>query len=925
MQEMPPPDWQALSALYDQAEALPPAERKAWLARLEGQAHPMAPRLRKMLAAPTAFLHALPQWHEDPPGEADELHGQAGQQVGAYRLLRPLGAGGMAEVWLAERADGSFERQVALKLLSVQAGAVHTQNFRRRFEREHRILATLRHEHIAALFDAGVTAEGQHWLALEYVQGQAIDAWCDAACLGLRARVRLFRQVLQAVAHAHARLVIHRDLKPANVMVTDTGQVRLLDFGIATLLEDETEHEAGDLTRSGGRPMTPRYASPEQLQGLPLNATSDVYTLGVMLYELLCGQPPYAPPTRGAGGSGAVALAILAGEPLPPSQKPPAPEMLAARGMKPGAKASALQRQIKGELDAIVLRAMALESHDRYGSADAFDADLARWLAGEPVQARRPGPLERLWKFARRQPVGTGLGVSALLALSLTAAVAFKQASQARAEAARAQQASGFMLRLFEDADPDRHAGKAPTPAELLVLGRQRLLADAGTSVVLKADLLEGIGRAQNEMLEYDAADASYAQWLAMCANACEADRMAWAYTLRAENDLRRSAYEAAGAWLQAADALVPVGPTPAALQAKRQEVRGWLATYQNRPEDAERAFTLGLQVVPPDAHRQAAQLWQGRASHAAGVGDSAAAMQALAAAGRHVAAIQPDQPILRHNLSVTRAQMLFALGEYQALQATAASDLKSCNEELQPASKACRLLRNYSSAALIRLGRTPLATLPELLRDADAADNEPQRMNALQCAHRAAWESGDAGMRAETRRRLEALERETTVPRMRLRAWLELAEGSLSEQQPQAAQATLARARELAARSGLATGYLGARLTLAEGLAWVQLGQAQRALDLMVSAQQAIDASEKPGHPLALWLGLNQVEPLCLLGRSDQALARIDAALPALKTRWGASAPAVQRVESLRQAVAGTACNARQHRALSLPARVFQ
>lgn len=902
MQQTPPPDWQALSALYDEAEALAPAEREAWLARLQAQAHPMAPRLRKMLAAPTAFLHALPQWHEEPAGEAEGFHGQAGQLVGAYRLLQPLGAGGMAEVWLAERADGSFERQVALKLLAVQPGAVRAQTFRRRFEREHRILATLRHEHIAALFDAGITPEGQHWLALEFVRGQAIDAWCDAARMGLRARVLLFRQVLQAVAHAHARLVIHRDLKPANVMVTDTGQVRLLDFGIATLLEDDAEHDMTDLTRAGGRPMTLRYASPEQLQGLPLNATSDVYTLGVMLYELLCGQPPHAPPTRGAG---AMSLAILAGEPLPPSRKTPTPDALAARGLS----AKVLQRQLSGELDAIVLRAMALDSGARYGSADAFDADLARWLADEPVQARLPGPVERLWKFARRQPVGTGLGVSALLALSLLAAVAFSQARQARAEAARAQQASGFMLRLFEDADPDRHAGKSPTPAELLVLGRERLLADVGTSLALKAELLEGIGRAQDEMLEYAAADATYAHWLSMCATACSAQQRAWAYTLRAENALRRSEHGPASTWLQAADELVPVGPTPAALQAKRHELRGWLANYQDRPEDAARAFTLGLDVVPPDAHRQAAQLWQGRAYQAARVGDVPAAMQAFAAAGRHAAAIGPDQPFVRHDLAQTRANGLYQLGQYQALQTTAVADLQACGTELQPTSKPCRLLRSFSSAALMRLGLPPTATVAQLLLDADSADNEPQRVSALILAHRAARQGADAASLAETMRRLQGLERSAVTADSRVAALLEVAEGQLAQGQTAQARTTVVQAQGHVAQAGIGSGWLHSRLTLVDGLVWWQAGEPQRAMDLMAAAQVGIDASEKPGHPLALWLGLNQVEPLCVLGRPELALARIDAALPTLQRSWGEASPAVKRVQALRLTVAGKAC----------------
>lgn len=902
MQQTPPPDWQALSALYDEAEALAPAEREAWLARLQAQAHPMAPRLRKMLAAPTAFLHALPQWHEEPAGEAEGLHGQAGQLVGGYRLLQPLGAGGMAEVWLAERADGSFERQVALKLLAVQPGAVRAQTFRRRFEREHRILATLRHEHIAALFDAGITPEGQHWLALEFVRGQAIDAWCDAARIGLRARVLLFRQVLQAVAHAHARLVIHRDLKPANVMVTEAGQVRLLDFGIATLLEDDAEHDMTELTRAGGRPMTLRYASPEQLQGLPLNATSDVYTLGVMLYELLCGQPPHAPPTRGAG---AMSLAILAGEPLPPSRKTPTPDALAARGLH----ATALQRQLSGELDAIVLRAMALDSGARYGSADAFDADLARWLADEPVQARLPGPVERLWKFARRQPVGTGLGVSALLALSALAAVAFNQASQARAEAARAQQASGFMLRLFEDADPDRHGGKSPTPAELLVLGRQRIASDSDTSLALKTELLEGIGRAQNDMAEYDAAEATYAQWLALCEQGCEPSRLAWALTWRAENELRRFDLAQATRWLDQADRVQPLAQAAPALQAKRHEVRAWVAQYQGRLDDAEQNFEQGLKAQsasPAPAHRQMFDLWLGSARNDARRGQGQRAVDSLAAAQTHLGPIVRQRPSALHELAQIRSEILVDLGRYGELQTSLNKDLQDCQTARQELSMACRILRINAALAWLRLGYRSRVVPSDLVRVADAASTEPQRMNALQWAHRAAWQGSDAGSLADTTQRLRALEVEAKSTRTRLRAMLALAESSLGESHTRAAIDRLDEAWNLALQNKLAEGYLGAQIQLTSGLAWLQAGQPAKGLVLLEAAQRVFDEELGVARPLAQWMGLNRAVALCAMGESARALALVDAALPVLESSWGKSTPSVERVHALRRSVAG-------------------
>ncbi|TMH28440.1 MAG: serine/threonine protein kinase [Betaproteobacteria bacterium] len=285
----PEQQWSALSALYEEADALPADALPAWLKRLEEEQHPLLSQLRRMLEAREQletddFLGTLPKLAAPAPRE---VVWAAGGRVGPYRLVRPLGEGGMAEVWLAERDDGAFKRQVAVKLPYPRPGR---ESFAVRFDRERDILASLRHPHIAGLFDAGVTKDGQAWLALEYVEGEPISTFCDSRCLTLRERVTLFRQVLLAVQHAHANLVIHRDLKPANILVTGQGEVRLLDFGIAKLLEAEGDATPEtELTRQAGRSLTPRYASPEQVTGLPLTIACDVYSLGVVLYELLCG------------------------------------------------------------------------------------------------------------------------------------------------------------------------------------------------------------------------------------------------------------------------------------------------------------------------------------------------------------------------------------------------------------------------------------------------------------------------------------------------------------------------------------------------------------------------------------------------------------------------------------------------------------
>ncbi|MEZ5417247.1 MAG: serine/threonine-protein kinase [Vicinamibacterales bacterium] len=295
--------WATISRLLDEALDLPEAERAGWLARLGPEHAPLLPRLRAMLARATTdddgFLAALPPLSAMGDG-GDGLRmgaGDAGELVGPYRLVRELASGGQGSVWLAERADGRLTRPVAVKL---PIGLAFRPHLAERMAREGQILASLTHPHIARLYDAGVTSDGAPFLAMEYVDGAAIDQHCAAQGLDVAARVRLFVTVVRAVAFAHARLVIHRDLKPSNILVAADGDVRLLDFGIAKLL-DEARPGASTLTTEGGRAMTLRYASPEQVAQQPLGVATDVYSLGVVLCELLTGVAPYRPARHGGG------------------------------------------------------------------------------------------------------------------------------------------------------------------------------------------------------------------------------------------------------------------------------------------------------------------------------------------------------------------------------------------------------------------------------------------------------------------------------------------------------------------------------------------------------------------------------------------------------------------------------------------------
>ena len=471
MHQTPVVDWQQLSVLYALADALDPASLDDWLVQLQAQAHPLLPQLQQMLTPRSqrqqhGFLGRLPR---PPTTRAPRaIEWREGNRVGSYRLQQRLGSGELAEVWRARRDDGVYQRQVTIKLLFRNQGSRECASFAQRFERERDTLAALHHPHIAGLLDAGVTPSGQPWLALEYVEGAPLTAWCDARLLGLEARVRLFRRVLLAVQHAHANLVLHRDLNPGNILVTAHGDVRLLDVGIAQLMQPERAAAVEtELTRMAGQPMTPPYASPEQLLGQPLTTACDVYALGVVLYELLCGERPYELAVESAAQ---LERAILDVEPRAPSRRSLSDAIASARG----ASTNALRRTLAGDLDAIVLHALAKQPEQRYGSVEALRADLDRWLGDEPVEARSPSTLDRVGKFVRRHLLGVSLGAAAMAAL-LVAGVTVVMALPARQDE-RVRDAPAVAHRLAREAQID--ARLAPAGGQITLNKRrgQRLL-----------------------------------------------------------------------------------------------------------------------------------------------------------------------------------------------------------------------------------------------------------------------------------------------------------------------------------------------------------------------------------------------------------------------------------------------------------------
>ena len=435
-----PVRWRRLSALLDEALDLAAADRAAWLRALAAREPDLRPELEAMLAD-----HASSERAGFLTGSAGPARGGidvdatlAGQTLGAYTLERPVGQGGMGSVWLAHRSDGRYTGDVAVKLLNVsligRAGG-------ERFKREGSILARLVHPHIARLLDAGVTAAGQPYLVLEYVEGKRIDRFCDDGQLDVAARVRLFLDVLAAAAHSHAHLIVHRDIKPDNVLVAQDGAVKLLDFGIAKLLEESApSEEAAQLTRQGERALTPEYAAPEQLLGEPVTTATDVYSLGVLLYLLLGGQHPSGSTTR----SPAELVRTIVDTPAPrlseavASTRTLPPDTLADNATQRSATPQRLQRLLRGDLDNIVAKALKKSPTERYATVNAFAEDLRRHLAHEPVSARADTFWYRFAKFSRRHRVSVAAGALAVVAICAGLGVALWQANEARHQRDRA-------------------------------------------------------------------------------------------------------------------------------------------------------------------------------------------------------------------------------------------------------------------------------------------------------------------------------------------------------------------------------------------------------------------------------------------------------------------------------------------------------
>lgn len=488
-----PDQWQVLSPYLDQALTLSEEECARWLESLRSENPDIAHKLQELLSQHRAAEEK--GYLERSPAVPLAGAGQAGQTVGAYRLLSMIGQGGMGTVWLAERSDGRFERQAAVKFLSIGLAG---RGGEQRFKREGAILGRLSDPNIAKLLDAGVTADGQPYLVLEYIDGEPIDRYCDERKLDLHARVVLFRDVLGAVAHAHANLIVHRDIKPTNVLVSKDGEVKLLDFGIAKLLEGEgQEGKASPLTREAGSLLTPEYAAPEQVTGGAVTTATDVYGLGVLLYVLLTGQRPVGP---GPHSPAELLKAIVEIEARRPSEVISEKSRTADSAANRSTPADKLSRQLRGDLDTIVVKALKKNPDERYRSVTAMADDLGRYLRNEPISARPDTITYRAVKFVRRHRTAVTLAtlvvvatVAGVVGTLVQARTARQQRDAAIRERDHATRITGFMTNMFKVSDPFQRSGNI-TAREILDKAAQQIETDLAKDPEAQARMMSVMG-----------------------------------------------------------------------------------------------------------------------------------------------------------------------------------------------------------------------------------------------------------------------------------------------------------------------------------------------------------------------------------------------------------------------------------------------
>ncbi len=499
---MDPARWQRIDELFGELIELDEPARRQRLAALASDDPGLYADLKPLLDAHarTSFLET-PAQHEAEAALTRRFHSRLiGQQIGAWTVEGLLDEGGMGSVYRVRREGGSFTQAGALKLIR---SGLESELLVRRFEHERRLLARLEHPNIARLLDGGTTDDGLPWLVMELIDGVSIDQWCDEHQLPIAERLGLFEQVCGAVHFAHQNLIIHRDIKPGNILVSRDGQVKLLDFGIAKLLDEDG---SGERTLTGQRMLTPSSASPEQFLGRAVTTASDVYALGLVLYRLLCGTPAYE---IDATTSPVDAQRLICRDmPTRPSLSLRDAERLTVVANARGTRPERLKRQLSGDLDTIVLKALRKEPERRYGSVEEFAADLRRHREGLPVSARPDALGYRASKFIRRHWVGLSATCGAFLALAIGLGVAIWQAELARAERDRVARINEFLQSILIEADPYQ-AGAEATVRDVLRKAGEMIEARFGDQPDLEAPLRHTIGYTQLGLMALDEAEVN--------------------------------------------------------------------------------------------------------------------------------------------------------------------------------------------------------------------------------------------------------------------------------------------------------------------------------------------------------------------------------------------------------------------------------
>ncbi|MEM8993982.1 MAG: tetratricopeptide repeat protein [Acidobacteriota bacterium] len=616
-----PPPWARIRDLLDRVLDLPAPERARAVHDAEADTE-LKNAVLSMLSAYQEETEPFARAAVDVSGLLGDLWGP-GDAIGAYRLIERVGEGGMGTVFVAQRADDSFSKKVAIKL--IRRGWASDEEIRR-FRSERQILADLEHPSIARLLDGGETPRGQPFLVMELVNGRPIDVHCREQTLDLEGRLSLFLEVCRAVQYAHQSLIVHRDLKPSNILVATSadgettqsgGAVKLLDFGIAKILEGSDFSGPVEKTRTGSTPMTPAYASPEQVSGQPITTATDVYSLGMLLYQLLTGDLPY----RFVGHDlQAIVNAVVLREVTAPSQRlrehlektdpdPGSPEPAVA------APAKISPKTLRGDLDAIVLKALAKEPERRYATAEQFADDLERYLDHRPVRARRDTVLYRGVKFLHRYRLGLGAAAATFAILVASLFVLLNQQESLVQERNRAlelqrhaQTVTGYLVELFKLPDPSQSKGENITARELLDKSSRTIDQDLADQPRLLPDLLRVLSETYGGLGQLDDARSLVERAIARARQDDPNDPRLPELLYPLSDVLSRSG-EYGAARVAVSEALARLGPSPPPerrlLYVRALNQRGNLESRLGRFDDAratlERALELGRETGDPE------------------------------------------------------------------------------------------------------------------------------------------------------------------------------------------------------------------------------------------------------------------------------------------------------------------------------------